>query len=157
VVGVNKPVLEMRNIGKSCPGVVALDDVSLTLHPGEVHVLLGENGAGKLTLVKIISGAYQKTLGTLNLDGEEIEIKNPRNAQDLAISIIYQEFNLIPKLSAAENIYLGREFLLSPGIIDQKKIIHEAQGLLDGLGVVINVRHLVGDLGVAQKQMVEVA
>jgi ribose transport system ATP-binding protein len=147
----------MRHIGKEFPGVVALDDVNFTLLKGEVHVLLGENGAGKSTLVKIISGAYQKSAGGLFLDGDEIEIKNPRHAQHLGISIIYQEFNLIPELSAAENIFLGREFLLSPGVIDQKKVDKKAQSLLDDLGVTINARHLVGDLGVAQKQMVEVA
>ena len=108
----------MRNIRKIFPGVIALDDVDFTLAKGEVHVLLGENGAGKSTLVKIISGAYQRSAGSLILDGKEINIKNPRHAQDLGISIIYQEFNLVPKLSAAENIFLGREFLLSPGVID---------------------------------------
>jgi ribose transport system ATP-binding protein len=147
----------MRNIRKEFPGVVALDNVNFSLNPGEVHVLLGENGAGKSTLVKIISGAYQKSSGSLILDAKEIEIKNPRHAQQLGISIIYQEFNLIPQLSAAENIFLGREFLLSPGIIDQKKVNDAAQHLLDDLGVTINARHLVGDLGIAQKQMVEVA
>jgi len=116
------PVLEMRNIRKIFPGVIALDDVDFTLSKGEVHVLLGENGAGKSTLVKIVSGAYQRSAGSLSLDGKEINIKNPRHAQDLGISIIYQEFNLIPKLSAAENIFLGREFLLSPGVIDQKNV-----------------------------------
>jgi ribose transport system ATP-binding protein len=151
------PVLEMKNIRKTFPGVIALDDVNFTLSPGEVHILLGENGAGKSTLVKIISGAYQKSAGRLILDGKEVEIKNPRHAQQLGISIIYQEFNLIPKLSAAENIFLGREFPLSPGVIDQKKVHDKAQSLLDDLGVTINAHHLVGDLGVAQKQMVEVA
>jgi len=151
------PVLEMRNIRKEFPGVLALDNVNFILLKGEVHILLGENGAGKSTLVKIISGAYQKSAGSLVLDGEEIEIKNPRQAQRLGISIIYQEFNLIPELTAAENIFLGREFLFSPGIIDQKKQNLEAQRLLDDLGVTINARHFVADLGVAQKQMVEVA
>jgi ribose transport system ATP-binding protein len=147
----------MRKIRKEFPGVLALDDVSFTLSQGEVHILLGENGAGKSTLVKIISGAYQKSAGSLILGGREIEIKNPRHAQHLGISIIYQEFNLIPKLTAAENIFLGREFLLSPGVIDQGKVNDTAQNLLDDLGVTINARHLVADLGVAQKQMVEVA
>jgi len=157
VVKVKMPVLKMKNISKTFPGVVALDNVNFALSSGEVHILLGENGAGKSTLVKIISGAYQKSSGSLTLDGKEIEIKNPRHAQELGISIIYQEFNLIPKLSAGENIFLGREFFLAPGVINQKKVHVTAQRLLDDLGVNINARHLVGDLGVAQKQMVEVA
>jgi ribose transport system ATP-binding protein len=147
----------MRNIKKTFPGVTALDDVNFALSPGEVHILLGENGAGKSTLVKILSGAYQKSGGNIVLFGKDVEIKNPRHAQQLGISIIYQEFNLISQLSAAENIFLGREFLLSPGVIDQKNVHDSAQSLLDDLGVNIDSRQLVGDLGVAQKQMVEVA
>ncbi len=147
----------MRNIRKTFPGVVALDDVNFTLLSGEVHILLGENGAGKSTLVKILSGAYQKSGGTLVVFGKDVEIKNPRQAQQLGISIIYQEFNLISQLSAAENIFLGREFLLTPGVIDQKRILDSAQSLLDDLGVNIDARQLVGELGVAQQQMVEVA
>ena len=152
-----EPVLEMRNIRKTFPGVVALDDVNFTLLSGEVHILLGENGAGKSTLVKILSGAYQKSGGNIVLFGKDVEIKNPRQAQQLGISIIYQEFNLISQLSAAENIFLGREFLLSPTIIDQKRILDTAQSLLNDLGVNIDARQLVGELGVAQQQMVEVA
>jgi ribose transport system ATP-binding protein len=152
-----KPVLEMENIRKTFPGVIALDNVNFSLLPSEVHVLLGENGAGKSTLVKIISGAYQKSSGSLILNGTEIELKNPRHAQQLGISIIYQEFNLIPKLSAAENIFLGREFSISPGVIDQKKVTNKSQEILDDLGVAIDARSVVGDLGIAQKQMVEVA
>ncbi len=90
------PVLEMRHIRKTFPGVVALDDVHFELRRGEVHILLGENGAGKSTLMKILSGAYQKSDGQIVLDGAEVEIKNPKHAQTLGISIIYQEFNLIP-------------------------------------------------------------
>ena len=152
-----EPVLEMRNIRKTFPGVVALDNVNFTLLSGEVHILLGENGAGKSTLVKILSGAYQKSDGNIILFGKDMEIKNPRQAQQLGISIIYQEFNLISQLSAAENIFLGREFLLSPTIIDQKRILDTAQSLLNDLGVNIDARQLVGELGVAQQQIVEVA
>jgi len=125
--------------------------------PSEVHVLLCENGAGKSTLVKIISGAYHKSSGSLKLEGQEIDIKNPRHDQELGISIIYQELNLIPKLSAAENIFLGREYTLVPGVIDQKEITDRAQKILDDLGVSINARSLVEKLGVAEKQMIEVA
>ena len=120
------PVLEMRHIGKSFPGVVALDDVDFELRRGEVHVLLGENGAGKSTLMKILSGAYQKNSGQIILDGADVEIKNPKHAQTLGISTIYQEFNLIPHLSVAENIFLGREPIHLPGVIDRGAIFQAA-------------------------------
>jgi ribose transport system ATP-binding protein len=150
-------ILETRHIRKIFPGVVALDDVHFELRRGEVHILLGENGAGKSTLMKILSGAYQKTAGQIFLDGKEIEIKNPRHAQELGISTIYQEFNLVPHLSAGENIFLGREPTRVPGIIDRNKLFESAQKILHDLGVEINARSPVKNLGVAEKQMVEVA
>ncbi len=153
----NDLVLEMNHIGKTFPGVVALDDVRFDLSRGEVHILLGENGAGKSTLVKILSGAYQKTAGQVILNNVETEIRNPRHAQELGIAIIYQEFNLVPQLSAGENIFLGQEQTHTSGLINQREIIASAQGILDDLGVEIEARKPVGELGVAQQQMVEVA
>lgn len=153
----NDVILKMHRIRKTFPGVVALDDVHFELRKGEVHILLGENGAGKSTLVKILSGAYQKTGGQIFLYGQETDIRNPKHAQELGISIIYQEFNLVPHLSAGENIFLGRESTLNLGVIDQKKIFESAQKILNDLGVEINARSLVKELGVAQQQMVEVA
>ncbi len=150
-------VLKMQGIGKVFPGVTALDDVDFELLEGEVHILLGENGAGKSTLVKIISGAYQKSSGKIFLSGEEIEVKDPKHAQNLGIGIIYQELNLIPSLTVAENIFLGREFLLMPGVIDQKQMNLAAREILDSLGVNINPESPVGTLGIAQQQMIEVA
>ena len=105
----NITALHMRHIRKVFPGVVALDDVSFDLKAGEVHVLLGENGAGKSTLVKILSGAIQKTDGEIVLFDNPVEIDSPKQAQKLGIGIIYQELNLVPSLTAAENIFLGRE------------------------------------------------
>lgn len=151
------PILSMRHIHKTFPGVVALDDVHFELRKGEVHVLLGENGAGKSTLMKILSGAYQKTAGQIFLDGQETEIKSPRHAQELGISTIYQELNLIPKLSVGENIFLGREPVLGSGLIDHKNLFQKSQELLNNLGVGIDAHTPVGELGVAQQQMVEVA
>src|SRR6185503_3078836 len=151
------PVLEMRHIRKTFPGVVALDDVDFELRPGEVHILLGENGAGKSTLIKILSGAYQKSAGQIILDGAEVEIKNPKHAQTLGISTIYQEFNLIPHLSVGENIFLGREPARLPGLIDQRAIFQEATHALNGLGLTLNPRKLIKELRVAEQQMVEVA
>ncbi|MFB0516470.1 MAG: sugar ABC transporter ATP-binding protein [Candidatus Neomarinimicrobiota bacterium] len=153
----NDTVLEMRHIRKTFPGVVALDDVRFELERGEVHILLGENGAGKSTLVKILSGAYQKTGGQIILNGRETNIRSPRHAQELGIAIIYQEFNLVPQLSAGENIFLGREQIQIPGLINQREIFTSAQSILDDLGVEIDARKPVGELGVAQQQMVEVA
>lgn len=153
----NDIILTMEHIRKEFPGVVALDDVQFDLRRGEVHVLLGENGAGKSTLVKILSGAYRKTSGQIRLNGVDIDINNPHHAQELGVSIIYQEFNLVPHLSAAENIFLGRERSQAAVLIDQKHIVSEARRVLDGLGVKIDIRRAVSDLGVAQQQMVEVA
>jgi ribose transport system ATP-binding protein len=150
------PVLEMRHIRKTFPGVVALDDVDFDLRRGEVHILLGENGAGKSTLMKILSGAYQKTTGQIVLDGADVEIRNPKHAQTLGISTIYQEFNLIPHLSIGENIFLGRE-LHRFGVIDQRAIFQQATRALSGLGLNVDPRRLIKELKVAEQQMVEVA
>jgi ribose transport system ATP-binding protein len=147
----------MRHIGKTFPGVVALNDVHFDLRPGEVHILLGENGAGKSTLMKILSGAYQKSAGQIMLDGAEVDIKNPKHAQTLGISTIYQEFNLIPHLSVGENIFLGREPARLPGFIDQRAIFQQATHALNALGLALNPRKLVKELRVAEQQMVEVA
>ncbi len=150
-------VLEMRQIRKTFPGVVALDGVGFELRKGEVHVLLGENGAGKSTLTKILSGAYQKNSGHIFLNGQEIDIRGPRHARELGIGIIYQELTLVPHLTVAENIFLGREPSSLPGVIDNRKTYRDAQAFLDGLGVDISARSKVTSLGVAQQQMVEVA
>ncbi|UCE07603.1 MAG: sugar ABC transporter ATP-binding protein [bacterium] len=153
----NGIILKMHHVIKAFPGVIALDDVHFELQKGEVHILLGENGAGKSTLVKILSGAYQKTSGQIFLDNREIVIKNPKHAQELGIGIIYQELNLVSHLSAGENIFLGREPLHIFRIIDHKKLYTSAQKMLNDLGVDINARSIVKELGVAQQQMVEVA
>jgi ribose transport system ATP-binding protein len=152
-----RPVLEMRHIRKTFPGVVALDDVDFELNPGEVHILLGENGAGKSTLMKILSGAYQKSAGHIVLDGAEVDIRTPKHAQSLGISTIYQEFNLIPHLPIGENIFLGREPVRFSGVIDRRSINDAAKNALVGLGLTLDPRRLVKDLRVAEQQMVEVA
>ncbi|HPG84153.1 MAG TPA: sugar ABC transporter ATP-binding protein [bacterium] len=147
----------MHHIGQVFPGVVALDDVHFDLMQGEVHVLLGENGAGKSTLVKILSGANPRSSGQILLDGVEVRIETPRRAQELGIAIIYQELNLIPALTAAENIFLGREPRRRSGFIDQKRVVTDAQSLLDELHAGIDASRRVCELSVAQQQMVEVA
>jgi ribose transport system ATP-binding protein len=151
-------VLRMSGIVKRYPGVVALDGVDFEVRRGEVHVLLGENGAGKSTLVKILAGAVRRDAGAMEIEGRSCDLATPREARAAGVSIIYQEFNLVPGLTVAENIFLGREprgFL--PSVIDQTRLIREAEQLLRGLGVVIDPRAVVRRLGMAEQQMVEVA
>ncbi len=150
--------LEMRHISKTYPGVRALDDVSLEVRQGEIHAVVGENGAGKSTLMKILAGAQPKDSGEILIDGKPVHIETPQQAMDLGVSIIYQEFNLVPYLNAAENIFLGREPRAAlPGFVDFKTMYREAQQIIDRLGVPINVRTPVNRLSVAQQQMVEIA
>ncbi len=147
----------MRGVRKSFPGVRVLDDVSLSVQPGQVLALMGENGAGKSTLMKILAGAVKADAGTILLDGREVDIHSPQQAMELGIGIIYQELNLAPHLSIAENIFLGREPRLAPGWIDRRKMLREASALMTDLGMTLNVSTLVSHLSVAQRQMVEIA
>ena len=151
------PLLEMTGIVKTYPGVRALDNASLTVRAGEVHALMGENGAGKSTLMKILAGAQKADSGEIRLDGQPIQVETPLQAMDRGINIIYQELNLVPHLSVAENIFLGREPRLIPGWVDGRTMRKNAQTLMDDLGMGIDVRTLVGTLPLAQRQMVEIA
>ncbi len=150
-------ILEMRNINKYFYGVHALNNVNFSVRKGEVHVLIGENGAGKSTLMKIISGAYKKDSGEIWFDGEKFDITNPLDAQNRGISIIYQEFNLIPGLSVAENIFLGREPLKKSGMIDWRVLYKNTNELLERLKADINPGQMVKKLSVAQQQFVEIS
>jgi len=152
----NELLVCMKNICMEFPGVKALDDVNFDLRKGEVHVLLGENGAGKSTLMKILCGAYKKVSGTIEYKNEPIEIKDVHHAQELGISIIYQELNLIPYLSVAENIFIGRQPMKN-GMVDWAKMNEDAKNILSTLNVDINPREKTLNLGIAQQQMVEVA
>jgi ribose transport system ATP-binding protein len=148
----------MKGIAKRYPGVVALDGVDLEVRRGEVHILLGENGAGKSTLMKILAGAVQRDAGTITLDGRECGLESPREAQAAGVSIIYQEFNLVPHLTVAENIFLGREPRGKvPGLIGGARMQADAARLLGELEVGIDPAAVVARLGVAEQQMVEVA
>ena len=149
------PLLEMRGITKRFPGVTALDGVDFELEKGEVHVILGENGAGKSTLIKMLSGAYHPDEGEILLDGQRVEISSAAVAQSKGISTIYQEFNLVPQLTVAENIFLGRQPRRF-GIIDRSQMRDEAQELLERIKVRVNPDATVSTLGVAQRQMVEI-
>ena len=151
-------VLEMRDIVKRFPGVVAVKNGQLTLKPGEVHCLVGENGAGKSTLMKILSGAQPMDTGAILLSGKPITIHSPHHAQQLGISMIYQEFNLSPYLSVAENIYLGREPRLGKSpFINWSKMYNDARAIMKRIRVNLDVRKPVNECSVAQQQMVEIA
>ena len=150
------PLLEMRGITKHFPGVTALDGVDFELERGEVHVILGENGAGKSTLIKMLSGAYQPDEGEILFEGEPVRVPSAAVAQGLGISTIYQEFNLVPQLTVAENVFLGRQ-PRRLGIVDRRRMREEARRLLERIKVRVDPDAPVSALGVAQRQMVEIA
>lgn len=151
-------VLEMRAVTKRFPGVLALDAAHLELRPGEVHCLVGENGAGKSTMMKILAGAQPADTGEILLDGEATVVHSPYHAQQLGISMIYQEFNLSPYLSVAENIFLGREPRIGrTPFIDWKRMYRDAREVLGRIKVELDVRRPVNELSIAQQQMVEIA
>lgn len=152
----DEPLLRAHQITKTFPGVLALDTVDFDLYPGEVHVLLGENGAGKSTLMKVLAGAYQPDAGTIALNGRPVQMTTPRQAQRLGVGIIYQEFNLVPYMTVAQNIFQGR-FPHRFGLLDHATMHAESRRLLDSLNMDIDTRARVVSLGVAQQQMVEVA
>ena len=152
------PLFELRDISKAFPGVQALSAVSFAIRAGEVHVLLGQNGAGKSTLMKILCGAYRADAGELLQNGEPVSIRSPADARRLGIAVIFQEFSLVPYLSVAENVFLGREPRgRFPGTIDHGRMHAGARRLLDMLGVDLDTHALVHTLGVAQQQVVEIA
>lgn len=150
-------LLKINGATKEFPGVLALDDVSLSLNYGEVLALVGENGAGKSTLMKLLSGIYTPDAGEFFLEGNAFNPSSPKHAQELGISIIHQEFNLMPDLTVAENIYLGREHRTLGGILSKRQQNQDTQELLDRLELPLDARELVENLSVAQQQMVEIA
>jgi len=148
-------LLKMKHIHKRFPGVYALNDVSYELRAGEVHALLGENGAGKSTLIKVLGGIYSADEGEIYIDGKKVEINGVKDAQNNGIAIIHQELVLVPHMTVAENIFLGRE--QGQGIlIDHRKMTEEAQRLLDAHEMNIKADALIKDLTIAQQQMVEI-
>jgi ribose transport system ATP-binding protein len=154
------PILVMENVNKQYPGVKALDNVTFSVEQGEVRALLGKNGAGKSTLVKILSGAVEPDSGTICIDGNEVKIGGPRDAFELGICTVYQEMSLVPGLTAAENILLGRwptRRQLGLSVIARKEIRRTAQAALDQLEVELDLNEQVSRLNVAQQQLVEIA
>ena len=150
------PVLEMRNIAKAFGKFYALKGVDLTVWPGEIHALMGENGAGKSTLMKILAGAYTATSGEILIDGQPYSIKGPKDALSAGITLIYQEMQLAPNLTVAENIFLGSE-LSSGGLVKRKEMVTQAQSVINRLGAQFKASDLVMKLTIAEQQQVEIA
>jgi len=150
-------LLEVKNITKQFSGVTALDQVNLTLERGKVTALIGENGAGKSTLLKIMSGIYTDYEGTISFKDQIIQFSAPKDAQDLGISIVHQELNLIPYLTVAQNVFLGRELSNGFGFLDEEKMSRKTSDLLDRLKLQVRPQTLVSSLKVGQQQIVEIA
>src|ERR1700732_3071726 len=150
-------LLEVRNISKAFPGVVALDDVSLRLRHGTVHALVGENGAGKSTLMKIVAGICAPDSGELRLRGRPVRLGSPRDALHNGIAMIHQELNLMPFMSVAENIWIGREPVNAFGVISHRELHRKTHALLERLRIHIDPRAELRTLPLAARQMVEIA
>ena len=151
-----KPILELHGITKIFPGVKALNKVEFDLYPGEIHALMGENGAGKSTFIKVIMGVHQAEEGEMYLDGEKVRFKSTRDAQKAGIAAIYQHVTAYPHLTVAENIFTGH-LKKKMGVVQWKEMYEEADSLLAELNADFNSKALMGNLSVAQQQMVEIA
>jgi ribose transport system ATP-binding protein len=152
-----KTILKMSNIDKSFNGINVLNQVDFEIEEGEVHALMGGNGAGKSTLMKILTGVYQLDNGTIEIEGQKKIFNNPSDATNAGISMIFQEFSLIPKLSVAQNIYLNKEPRTKLGTIDDKKMIKDSEKLLKDLDLTISPKELVENISVGYWQMTEIA
>ncbi|MDC9620466.1 ribose ABC transporter ATP-binding protein RbsA [Xenorhabdus sp. XENO-7] len=152
-----EPLLELKEIDKAFPGVKALSGAVLRVYPGKVMALVGENGAGKSTMMKVLTGIYTKDAGSIHYLGKNVVFSGPKSSQEAGIGIIHQELNLIPQLTIAENVFLGREFVNKLGIINWQKMYEEADNLLKRLNIRYSSRRLVSELSIGDQQMVEIA
>ncbi len=151
------PLLEMVDITKQFPGVIALDRANLSVEAGECHALVGENGAGKSTLMKVVSGAYQPDSGVIRLEGLEQDITSPIVARQLGITMIHQELNLLPEMTVAENIFLGHEIASGPlKWLDRRTMERKSEELLESFGQKLSGGAFVKNISLAQQQMVEI-
>ena len=148
--------LEFRGITKAFPGVVALDQVSFTAHAGKVVALVGENGAGKSTLLKVLNGDYQPDAGEYLIDGQERHFREPKEAIEAGVSVIYQERQIIPYLSVAENIYMEEIPTGKGGLIDFKALNRQTQEIIDEFKMPFKPTTRARDLSVAYQQMIEI-
>lgn len=150
------PLIELRKVSKFFPGVIALNKADLKLYSGEVHGLMGENGAGKSTLIKLLTGAYKPDEGEMLLDGQPLKVNGPKDAMNMGLTAIYQELNVIPKLTVWENIFLGRELRNKKGLLDIPQMKERVKELLQQLRQNIDVDEKVENLGMGHQQMVEI-
>lgn len=150
-------MLQAKNITKRFSGVTALSDVNLTLHPGKVTAIVGENGAGKSTLMKILSGVHTQYEGTIIYNGQPVKFSGTKDAEDAGIAIIHQELNLVPHLSIAENIFLGREITNAFGMLDKKQMHDKTRQLLACLNLAVDPQTKIAEIKVGQQQLVEIA
>lgn len=150
------PVLKAEGISKFFPGTIALDDVELTLFGGEIHAILGENGAGKSTLIKCLTGAYRRDGGTILLNGQEVDPTSTKASQELGIGTVYQEVNLLPNLTVAENLYLGRQPMRGP-FVARRKMNEAAYESLKDFGIDIDPSQPLSTFSVAVQQVVAIA
>lgn len=150
-------VLEVKQICKSFGSVQVLRNVDFEIQKGEIHALVGENGAGKSTIIKIISGVYTKDSGDVFLDGNKMDFQNPKDAMDAGIRVIHQEINMVSTLTVAENIFLGSYPTKANGVVDWKRMYEESEKVLEVLGNPIDVRQKVSNLSIAKQQMIEIA
>jgi ABC-type sugar transport system ATPase subunit len=149
-------IIRLENVRKSFSGVPVLKGIDMTVYKGEALALIGENGAGKSTLMKILAGAYSKDEGRIFIDEEEVVIKNPMDARSKGVSIIYQELSLIPTITAAENVFLGRLPKIG-NVVDWKKIYRDSASYFERIALQVNPKTLIRDISIAQRQMVEIA
>ena len=147
--------LRMENISMEFSGVYVLSDMQLQVEQGSIHALVGENGAGKSTLIKILGGIYKPKTGKIFIDGKDTAINNVQDAQKKGVSIIHQEISLVPSLSIAENVFLGRE-LSKLGFKSERKMLSMAQDMIDALGIDLSSGTPVSELTIAQQQLVEI-
>lgn len=149
-------IVEMKNISKEFPGVKALSNVDLDIRKGEVHALVGENGAGKSTIIKILMGVYTKTSGEIFIEGKQVEFKAPSQAQKYGLGAVYQDVNLAKHLSVAENFFMGNLPRTRFGTVDYKKMHEETKAVLDSIEVYVNPKTIIRNLSVAQQEMVSI-
>ncbi|MDC7125829.1 MAG: sugar ABC transporter ATP-binding protein [Spirochaetales bacterium] len=150
-----RPLIELQNITKQFPGVLALDKVSFTLERGEIHALCGENGAGKSTLIKVMTGAHEMDKGEYIFDGDSVHFKSTHEGINRGVSCVYQELSIVPEQDVAKNLFIGN-LPMKGSIIDYKKLYSESKKILNELGMDVSPKSLAGDLSVGQQQMIEI-
>ncbi len=149
-----KKVVEMKNISKSFPGVKALEDVSFDVRKGEVHAIVGENGAGKSTMIKILMGVHQRSAGEILIEGKSVDLKSPLKAEKNGLGAVYQDINLAKDLTVAENFYMGQLPKTKLGFVDYKTMHRETNKILESINVHVNPQSVISELSVAQQEMV---